>query len=54
MCTEVRFIERFAFRAVSQAATVTEVHDAHMILRLSKGLRKTLDLWRTDSGAFNP
>lgn len=41
----VRLVERFAYRIVSDAEGLNEVHAARDILRLTVGLRRKLDNW---------
>jgi hypothetical protein len=42
----VRELERFAYRAVADAVGDDIVQEARVILRLSVGLRRKLDLWK--------
>ena len=45
-CIEVRFIERLAYRLISEATTPQRLEEAETIKRLAVGLRRKLDNWR--------
>jgi hypothetical protein len=43
----VRELERFAYRAVADAEAEQDVREARVLLRLSVGLRRKLDLFKS-------
>jgi hypothetical protein len=48
--TAARRVERFAYRAVSEAIREQDVRQARTVMRLAVGLRRLLDRWRNGHG----
>jgi len=44
----IREVERFAYRAVSDADNETDLVEAQTLMRLTVGLRRKLDAWDGD------